>query len=78
METYTLKDENGAETLYNLVDVLEEDNKKYFALVPAGEESVSPVIMKETVKNGEKVLVAIEDEAEFKKIASVFAKRFEK
>lgn len=78
IETYKLTDENGVETLYVLLDVLEEGGQKYFALVPHESKDDSPLILKEVIKDGEKVLSEIEDDEEFEKIGSIFAERFEK
>lgn len=78
IETYRLTDENGVETLYELLDVLEEDGQKYFALVPHESEDDYPLILKEIIKDGEKVLSEIEDDEEFDKIGAIFAERLEK
>lgn len=78
IETYKLTDENGVETLYELLDVLEEDGQKYFELVPHESEDDYPLILKEIIKDGEKILSEIEDDEEFEKIGAIFAERLEK
>lgn len=77
-ETYTLMDEQGVETLYDLVDVIKQQGEKYFALVPHEEESEELLILKEVLEKGEKKLVPIKDEEEFSKIGELFYKNWTK
>ena len=83
-ELYTLVDEEGNEKLFELIDVLEEDGKVYFALIPHAEdpaellEECELVVL--AVKEGEDggdILVPIESDEEYERIADIFIQRLE-
>lgn len=83
-DLYTLEDENGNEQTFELLDVMEEDDQRYFALVPyaenpedALEESDELVILKAEMDGDEEMLVSIEDDDEFERIGQKFLKRIE-
>ena len=82
-DLYTLEDEEGNEQEFELLDVMEYEGEKYFALTPYyGEDHDSlldddgeVVILKEDMVNGEPMLVSIEEDAEYEKIGSLFLER---
>ena len=81
---YTLENEDGVEQQFEIIDVLELDNQKYFALVPYIEDirnvpdnAEELVILKIENVDGEEVLVTIDDDDEYDKVGSVFLKRIE-
>lgn len=80
-ELFTLTDEEGNESQFALVGDLELDGQEYLALIPAdtegdGEED-EYVILKVTVdENGEEILVTIDDDEEFDRVADAFEDRF--
>ncbi len=83
-ELYTLEDENGNEGNYELLDTLEENGEKYFALVPyyeneedIPEEEDELLILKAKQVDGEEILVSIESEDEFNKIAQIFIEKLD-
>ena len=75
-EYYTLTDEDGNETDFELLASAEIDGVIYYALVPV-EESDNEyaeyvVLRREKDENGEDVLVTIEDDDEFDRVADYF------
>lgn len=84
-QVYTLVDENGNEKNFELVDILEENEKVYFALIPYVEnpeelledECELVVLSVETDDKGNDILIPIESDAEYERIANIFIERFE-
>lgn len=66
----TLLDEDGVEHEFNLVQVLEVDQRKYAVLQPlvGGEESEAAVIF----RMEDDTLITIEDDAEFERVRQAF------
>ena len=73
-EIYTLTDEEGNETQFELLGSRELDGVVYLALVPIGEkEDDEYVILRmDQDENGEDMLVTIDDDDEFDRIADIF------
>jgi uncharacterized protein YrzB (UPF0473 family) len=83
-ELYTLIDEEGNEQTFEMMDALEQDGEKYYALIPyyenpdeLVEDDGELVILKVQDDNGEELLVSIDDDEEFDKIGEIFLKRLE-
>lgn len=83
-DLYTLVDEDGKEQTFEMLDALEMDDNKYYALVPycqQAEELVDDdgelVILKAQMNGDEEILVSIDDDKEFDKIGQIFLKRIE-
>lgn len=83
-ELYTLVDEDGKEQTFEMIDALEVDGERYFALVPyiadpeaALEDDGDLVILKSADVDGEEMLVSIDDDDEFERIGDMFLKRIE-
>lgn len=83
-ELYTLIDEDGKEQMFEMLDAIEQDNKRYFALVPyyaEPEELVEDegelVILRAEMSGDEEMLVSIDDDEEFEKIGAIFMQRIE-
>jgi|BioPla2DNA2_1021312.scaffolds.fasta_scaffold00109_18 uncharacterized protein YrzB (UPF0473 family) len=83
-DLYTLVDEEGKEETFELLDVLEIDEQRYFALMPylpKPEDLLNSdgelVILKSDMVDGEETLVSIDDDDEFEKIGSIFLQRLE-
>jgi len=84
-ENITLIDEDGNEEIFTIIDLVEVDEKKYAVLVPPEdeyegeivdngsdelEEEVEARILRiDTEDNGEQVLVTIDNDDEFEKVA---------
>ena len=81
-EFFTLTDEDGNEIEFELIGETEVEGVTYFAMIPAdqqGEEQgfYEYVILKvEAGEDGEDMLVTIEDDAEFDKVADIFDDMF--
>lgn len=73
----TLTDEEGEEHQFAILDVIEVEDHEYAILIPAGdeveEEADEAVILRlETDDSGEEVLVDIEDDEEWQRVARVW------
>lgn len=72
-DIFTLTDEDGVEMQFSLLGSCELDGKEYFALIPIEEGTDEYVILKkETDENGEELLVTIDDDEEFDRVADIF------
>ncbi len=76
-EYYTLTDEEGNENEYELIGSVEMKGNKYYALIPASDESESEfleyVILKaQTLDDGEEILTTIDDDEEYDDVADYF------
>ena len=78
----TLVDEEGQEHEFEIIDSIEESGVEYLAMVPVVGESDDPlqddgelVILKVVEEDGEEVLEAIEDDAEFDRVGAIFKER---
>ncbi|MBQ7968728.1 MAG: DUF1292 domain-containing protein [Clostridia bacterium] len=77
-EIFTLTDEDGNESEFELIASQEIDGVMYVALVPYTEENKDSdeqdyVVLKlMTDENGEEMLVTIDDDDEFEKVAEIF------
>jgi uncharacterized protein YrzB (UPF0473 family) len=84
-DLYTLVDEDGVEQTFEMIDVMEIDNEKYYALVPYfddPEKSVESndelVILKSDFdENNDEILVSIDDDDEYEKIGNMFLERIQ-
>lgn len=75
-EFYTLTDDEGNESEFELIATAEVDGAIYLALVPGGETEEYVILKKELDENGEEMLVTIEDDEEFDKVADFFDDKF--
>ena len=72
-EVFTLTDEDGNESDFELIGNMDVDGEKYVALVPVESTEDEYVILKVTEdENGDEVLLTIEDDDEFDKVADAF------
>ena len=74
----TLTDEEGNESQFALLGELELDGQIYLALIPADNDDADEyVVLKvEVDENGEELLVTIDDDDEFDKVADAFEDQF--
>lgn len=81
-EIYTLTDEEGNELNFALLGTLEHEGEVYKAMIPVNEngeeESEEYVILKfaKDEEDGEDILVTIDDDEEFDRIADMFDDMF--
>lgn len=73
-EVIVLTDEEGNEHEFTIVQVIKVDEKDYAILVPlhGEEEEEEAVILRIDQENGEDVLIEIEDEEEFERVAEAW------
>jgi len=73
-EIYTLTDEDGNETQFELIGSKDIDGITYLALVPIGEndEEEYVILKMEKDEDGEDILVTITDDDEFDNVADIF------
>ena len=76
-DVYTLTDEDGNESEFELLGRHDENGQSYVALSPLDEEEGddeegSFIILKVVEEDGEEVFEAIEDDDEFDRIADIF------
>ena len=84
-DLYTLEDENGEEQVFELLDVMEVDGEKYFALTPYYEnpedmleDAGEVVILKSVFEGDEEMMVSFdENEEEYDRIGDLFMKRLD-
>lgn len=73
VEVYTLVDEEGKESQFEVIGKHEMDGVLYVALIPVEEESDEYVILKLAKDDeGEECLMSVDDDEEFEKIADIF------
>ena len=80
-EIYTLTDDDGVESDFELIGTVELDGVTDYALVPYAEDEEAEieeyiVLRGEKDENGEEVLVSIEDDEEFDRVADIFDDEF--
>lgn len=83
-DLYTLVDEEGKEQTFEMLDSMELDDERYFALVPyyaEAEEMLEDdgelVILKAQVDGDEEMLASIDDDEEYERVGELFIKRLE-
>ena len=68
----TLTDEEGVEREFDIIGSLEMDGNEYFALVAVEGDEDEYIILKVVEENGEEVLITIDDDDEFDRVADAF------
>lgn len=75
-DTVVLTDEDGEEHEFELLDVLEVEGRRYAVLVPSGDEDEDAdeavILRLETDPDGKEVLVQIEDDEEWERVADAW------
>lgn len=73
-EIFTLTDEDGNESEFELIGSHECDGSTYLALVPLEDNDNGEYVILKTKKDedGEEILVTIDDDDEFDRIADIF------
>ena len=82
-DLYTLEDEDGNEQEFELLDVMEYEGERYYALTPYYgddhdsllEDDSEVVILKEEMVEDEPMLFSIEEDDEYEKIGGMFLER---
>ncbi len=81
-DIYTLVDEEGNEQAFELLDILEIDNQRYFALLPYYENTQDAlnsdgdlVVLKSEIIDGEEMMASIDNDDEYDKIGNIFLEK---
>ncbi|MDF2566738.1 MAG: hypothetical protein K0R90_194 [Oscillospiraceae bacterium] len=81
-DIYTLIDEEGNEQAFELLDAMELDGQRYFALIPyfeSPEDSLEDdgdmVILKSQIVDDEEMMASIDDDEEYEKVGNLFLDR---
>ena len=81
-DIYTLIDEDGVEQAFELLDVMDLDDDRYFALLPyydVPEEMLESdgelVVLKAEMVDGEEMMATIDDDQEYERIGNLFLER---
>lgn len=75
-DLFTLEDENGNEEVFELIDVYQENDMTYYALVPHNDEDDGYfVILKQDSNEPTGDLVSIDDEDELDRLGEIFLQR---
>lgn len=84
-DIYTLVDEEGNEQAFELLDVMDLEDERYFALIPYyenPEESIEDdgdlVILKSEMVDEEEMMASIDDDDEYERIGAIFLERLDK
>jgi len=82
VEIYTLTDEDGKESDFELIGRIDQDGQSYVALAPVdsdeenegneNDEEAGFVVLKVVEEDGEEIFVTIDDDEEFDRIADIF------
>jgi len=79
---YTLVDEDGVEQTFEMLDAMEVDDKRYFALLPVYDDPQEQleadgeiVILTSEMVDGEEMLASIDDDDEYDRIGNMFLDR---
>ena len=73
----SLTDENGQETVFEYLDVIEYQGKEYMFLLPADQEDTEVVIFEiQPVDEENENYLAIEDEAVLEAVYAIFKERY--
>ncbi len=74
---FTLTDEEGNESEFELLGEMTIDEITYLALIPLGGDEDEYVVLKvEVDENGDELLVTIDDDDEFDRVADAFEDSF--
>ncbi|MEG0570923.1 MAG: DUF1292 domain-containing protein [Oscillospiraceae bacterium] len=84
-DIYTLIDEDGLEQAFELLDVLEVNEDRYFALVPyyenpedSLEDDGDLIVLKSQMdENGEEMMISIDDDEEYQRIGDMFLEKLQ-
>ncbi|MCI5923919.1 MAG: DUF1292 domain-containing protein [Oscillospiraceae bacterium] len=82
-DLYTLVDEEGVEQTFELLDIMEVDDDRYFALMPYYEDpedilddTAELIVLKSQMdENDEELMISIDDEEEYQRIGQMFLEK---
>lgn len=81
-DIYTLVDEDGSEQAFELLDMMELDGERYFALLPYYEDADEAlesdgdlIVLKAEIVDGEEMMASIDDDEEYEKVGNLFLEK---
>ncbi len=82
-DIYTLIDEEGVEQTFELLDVMELDGERYFALMPyyddpekmLDDDGELIVLKSQMDENDEELMISIDDEEEYQRVGNLFIEK---
>jgi uncharacterized protein YrzB (UPF0473 family) len=81
-DLYTLIDEDGVEQQFELLDIMEVDGNRYFALLPYFDDPAQSletdgnlVVLKGEMVDGEEMMASIDDDEEYDRIGNMFLEK---
>jgi uncharacterized protein YrzB (UPF0473 family) len=81
-DLYTLIDEDGEEVKFELVDVMDHEGERYYAMTPYIEDEAEDlegdaeiIILRSDMDGEEEILVTLEDDVLYEKIGNIFLER---
>lgn len=85
-DLYTLVDEDGVEQQFEMLDVMDVDDERYYALVPYYDDPTKEieadtelvVLKSEYDENNDETLVSIDNDDEYERIGNMFLERLNK
>lgn len=85
-DLYTLVDEDGVEQQFEMLDVMDVDDERYYALVPYYDDPTKEieadtelvVLKSEYDENNDETLVSIDNDEEYERIGNMFLERLNK
>ena len=79
----TLLDDDNREHNFEILDIIEENDSQYYALMPVYENSSDMlygsgeyIILENTTENGEEILLEVEDGELKNRLSEIFEERF--
>ena len=81
-DIYTLEDEEGNEVVFEMIDSIELDGQKYYAMMPYYEnpedmlnDDGQLIVLRNEVVDGEEMMATIDDDEEYDRSGEIFMKR---
>jgi uncharacterized protein YrzB (UPF0473 family) len=81
-DLYTLIDEDGEEVKFELVDMMDFEGNRYYAMTPFIEEEIENlegdaeiIILRSDMDGEEEILVTLDDDDLYEKIGNIFLER---
>ena len=81
-DIYTLEDEEGNDVVFEMIDSIELDGQKYYAMMPYYEnpedmlnDDGQLIVLRNEVVDGEEMMATIDDDEEYDRIGEIFMKR---
>lgn len=87
-ELYELIDENGDKQMFEMLDAMDYEDERYYALTPFFDEDESEELLEDSAEvvimksefdeeTGEEIMASIEDEELYEKIGNIFIERIQ-